>query len=70
MNLEEHRKKYNLTYEQLAYKIGISKRGLQKIIKTRSSSLTVLTAYKIKQATRLNPQDYIDGLEAFKKLLK
>ena len=70
MNLEEYKAKYNLTLDQLADKIGISKRGLQKIIKTRSSSLTVLTALKIKKATRLNPIDYIDGLEAYKKLIK
>ena len=68
MNLKEYKEKHKLTWEHLANQIGISYQGLMDILKNRSPKTSVITALKIKEATGLEPYEYLDGLETIKKL--
>ena len=68
--LKQYKEKNNLTWEALAKKIGISQRMLYRVIENRSPNMTVWIAIKIKNATGLEPQEYLDGLEVLKKIKK
>jgi len=55
-----------LTWEELAKKIGITRGALNDIVVTRSPNIKVITALKIREVTGLEPHQYLDGLETIK----
>jgi len=69
-DLKQYKEKNKLTWDALAEKIGISKRHLFKIVDSRTPNTTVWVAIKIKNATGLEPHEYLDGLDAVKKIRK
>jgi len=68
--IKEWKKKNKLTWIEVIKLTGLSRQSLTDIINKRSPEIKVSTALKIKQVMGLEPWEYLDGLEEFKKLSK
>jgi len=68
--IQEWKKKNKLTWIEVIKLTGLSRQSLTDIINKRSPDIKVSTALKIKQVMGLEPWEYLDGLEEFKKLSK
>lgn len=67
--LEEYKKKNKLSWDEVAAKLGLSRRGLINIFEKRSPHTLVITCMKIEALTGLSPWQYLDGLDKYKKLI-
>lgn len=62
-------KKYG-TFNKFCEALGVDRVVVSNILRRRSSNITAINALKIKQATGLEFWDFLDGLDAIKKLKK
>lgn len=56
------------TYDQMAEMIKIHKQTLLDVIEKRSPRTSIKTVLAIKQITKLEPWEYLDGLDHIKHL--
>ncbi len=68
--LIKYKEKNKLSWEKVSQELGLSRRGLLNIIEDKSPRTLVVTCLKIEKLTGLKPWEYLNGLEAFKKLNK
>jgi DNA-binding XRE family transcriptional regulator len=68
--LLQYKKENNISWEDLAKKLKLSRPGLSNIIKFGSPKTKVITCLKIKSLIGLEPWEYLNGLDSFKNLTK
>jgi len=69
MSLKQYQQKNKFTDQQLADNCGISKEGLIKLRDKRSPKTYYSTIVKVQEATGINGEDLVDGVNALKKLI-
>lgn len=65
-----YKKKNRLNWDEVAKQLELSRRGLNNIFENKSPNIKVITHLKIKAMTGLEPWDYLDGLDALKKIIQ
>ena len=58
--LTKYKQDNELTWQQLADEIGISRQSLDHIVKSRSPKITIENVIKIYNATGLSSHDYLN----------
>lgn len=68
--LKEYLRKRRIKQQDFANALGIHLQSLRWIIEKKSPKTGVLLCLKIKRLTGLEPEQYLTGLEEYKKLKK
>ena len=66
MNLKKYKEQYNLTWDKLGDKVGLSGRVLEEIQANPSRKITLETAIKIKLTIGLECWEYLNYCEDLK----